>query len=98
VNGTVHLDRASFRAETEQKVTTMASQKTNENEIDYMHPHGKPEMKPEAIDEAFEPIEQKIKDARASQKSIEEADGHHVCSKKCQKHHSVKAKGAHKTP
>lgn len=76
----------------------MAAKKSKYYEIDYMHPHGKPKSEPVIADETHTPIEQKIKDARSVQKSIEEADGHHVCSKNCQKHHSVKAKGAHKTP
>jgi cytochrome c5 len=75
----------------------VARKKINRNEIDYLHPHGKPEMGSETIDEKDRPIEEKMRESRTSQKAIEEADGHHVCSQKCQKHHSVKATGADKT-
>jgi hypothetical protein len=95
--GTLNSDRASFeRSVTEVKI--MAAKKTKRYEIDYLHPDGKPTSEPAIADETDAPIEQKIKDARSIQKSIEEADGHHVCSNNCQKHHSVKVKGACKTP
>jgi len=77
----------------------MAADKIDENDIDYMHPNGKLEMSPEdAVAEANESIEEKLEDVRTTQQSIDEADGHHVCSSTCQLHHNVVTKSAFKTP
>jgi hypothetical protein len=64
-------------------------------EIDYMHPDGKPT----AADKVMEnpSIEEKVEDLKSTQKALEEADGHHVCTDKCQEHHAVAAKGADKS-
>lgn len=55
-----------------------------EKDIDYLHPDGKPSTPAgKAKDEGQAAQDKSI------EKSIAEADGHHMCSSECQKHHQV---------
>ncbi len=54
-----------------------------EENVDYLHPDGKP-----ADSEKKTEDEYAIK-RKSRQTSIDEADGHHMCSAECQKHHLV---------
>jgi len=83
------------RAET--KVTAMADETIDENDIDYLHPDGKPEQNKDTGKEVKKSIEEQLEDVRTVQQSIDEADGHHVCSSKCQTHHKVQTENAQKT-
>ncbi len=74
----------------------MTNQKRQKKEIDYLHPDGKPKSEAEGVKAVFS-VEQWAEETAARNKAIEEVDGHHVCSKNCQAHHEVKAKGADKT-
>jgi len=63
----------------------------DENDIDYLHPHGKPKTKaePEPKSKKFDEreLEQAAKNDRTA---MIDADGHHICSPECQKVHKVK--------
>ena len=52
--------------------------------IDYMHPHGKP-----TAQESKKTEEELVQEQKSVQKAIDEADGHHMCSDACQRHHRV---------
>ena len=56
-----------------------------EDDIDYLHPDGKPAAPAKKIktEEEYAIAE------KSTEKSIAEADGHHMCSKDCQQHHQV---------
>ncbi len=58
--------------------------KLDETNVDYLHPDGKPATwKKVKTEEEYAIAEKSV------QKSIDEADGHHMCSSECQKHHLV---------
>lgn len=65
--------------------------KQNEDDIDYLHPQGKPVTKaqPEPKSKKFDEreLEQSAKSERAA---MIDADGHHICSSECQKTHKSK--------
>jgi hypothetical protein len=61
----------------------MADPKQEEN-VDYLHPDGKPANPSKLKTEEEYAIAEK-----SVQKSIDEADGHHMCTPDCQKHHDV---------
>ena len=52
--------------------------KTKAKQIDYLHPHGKPE-----ISEEQEKINEEEKKKPVSKHALQEADGHHMCSERC---------------
>lgn len=56
-----------------------------QEDIDYLHPDGKPAApaKKTKSEEEYALAEKSV------EKSIAEADGHHMCSPECQKHHQV---------
>jgi hypothetical protein len=56
----------------------------DEDNVDYLHPDGKP-----ATSEKVKTVEEYAIGEKSVQKSIDEADGHHMCSDECQKHHLV---------
>lgn len=56
----------------------------DEDSIDYMHPHGKP-----VTNERKKSEEERVQEQRSVRKAIDEADGHHLCSDACQRHHKV---------
>jgi hypothetical protein len=56
----------------------------DKDDIDYMHPNGKP-----ITQECQKTEEELVKEQKSVQKSIDEADGHHICSDSCQRHHKV---------
>lgn len=62
----------------------MSTTKQEEN-IDYLHPDGKPAAPAKKLKSA----EEKAEAQKSVQKSIDEADGHHMCSSECQSHHDV---------
>ncbi|MBS2001654.1 MAG: hypothetical protein U0103_02650 [Candidatus Obscuribacterales bacterium] len=55
-----------------------------EKDIDYLHPDGKPST---PVGKAHD--EESALKEKSVEKSIAEADGHHMCSPDCQKHHQV---------
>lgn len=55
-----------------------------DEEIDYLHPSGKPTMI-----EKQKTQEDLSKEFQSVQKSIDDADGHHMCSDNCQSHHKI---------
>ncbi|MBI2810300.1 MAG: hypothetical protein HYX67_05690 [Candidatus Melainabacteria bacterium] len=56
-----------------------------EDDIDYLHPDGKPATPAKKLTT----VEEKATAEKSTEKSIAEADGHHICSDSCQKHHQV---------
>jgi len=74
----------------------MTNQKSQTDEIDYLHPDGKPNVEGEGRKAEFD-AEEVAQEQVQRNKAIEEADGHHVCSETCQAHHKVTVKGADKT-
>ena len=56
-----------------------------EDDVDYLHPDGKPAAPAKNLNT----VEEKAMAEQSKDKSIAEADGHHVCSPSCQKHHEV---------
>ncbi len=56
-----------------------------EDDIDYLHPDGKPADGAKKL----KTVEEKAIAESTQSKSIAEADGHHMCSPSCQKHHNV---------
>jgi hypothetical protein len=54
----------------------------NSTEIDYLHPNGKP-----AVQEEPKSQEEIALESASRQKSIDEADGHHMCSDRCKLEH-----------
>ncbi len=56
-----------------------------EDEIDYLHPDGKPA----APAKSASTVEEKATAEKSEEKSLAEVDGHHVCSASCQKHHQI---------
>lgn len=62
----------------------MSVPKQEDEEIDYLHPSGKPTTieKPKTQEELS-------RENQSVQKSIDDADGHHMCSDNCQRHHKV---------
>ncbi|HEY9679881.1 MAG TPA: hypothetical protein V6C76_17895 [Drouetiella sp.] len=62
----------------------MSEAEKNEKDIDYLHPDGKPENA-----KKLKSAEEYAIAEKQMQKSIDEADGHHMCSTECQKHHKV---------
>lgn len=63
----------------------MSTTKPQDENIDYLHPDGKPATPPK--EEKSE--EERALNEKSSDKQIAEADGHHICSADCQKHHAV---------
>ncbi len=63
----------------------MSTTEEKEDEIDYLHPDGKPADGAEKLNT----VEEKAVAETSKDKSIAEVDGHHMCSPGCQKHHNV---------
>lgn len=63
--------------------------KKKEADIDYMHPDGKPERSNEDPEDGFDGRELEAESKRKRSAEID-ADGHHMCSSTCQKHHRTK--------
>jgi hypothetical protein len=56
----------------------------DKDNIDYMHPDGKP------VSQACKKTEEElVQEQKSVQRAINEADGHHICSAGCQQHHKV---------
>ncbi|HEY9731266.1 MAG TPA: hypothetical protein V6C89_05105 [Drouetiella sp.] len=60
-------------------------QNQDQADIDYLHPDGKPA----ATTKKTKSEEEYALAEKSTEKSIAEADGHHMCSSECQKHHQV---------
>jgi hypothetical protein len=58
--------------------------------IDYLHPHGKPMEEVQADEE--QTIEKQVESRKQTRRAIEEADGHHICATDCQRHHRIEAR------
>ncbi|MBS1956135.1 MAG: hypothetical protein JST89_18265 [Cyanobacteria bacterium SZAS-4] len=56
-----------------------------EDDIDYLHPDGKPADGAKKL----KTVEEKAIAESTKGKSIAEVDGHHMCSPGCQKQHAV---------
>jgi hypothetical protein len=61
----------------------MKKEEQEQPEIDYMHPNGVP-----PISEKQKKINEEEQKKPVSQQSIDEADGHHVCTSECLGSHS----------
>ncbi len=63
----------------------------NNKNIDYMHPDGKPmqDEEGEARNDQFDGRELEA-EAKRQKNALLDADGHHICSPECQKHHRMK--------
>jgi hypothetical protein len=57
--------------------------KTKPVKIDYMHPHGVPQ-----ISEEQKKINEEEQKKPVSRQALEEADGHHMCTDQCLGKHS----------
>ena len=89
----IDQDETKCEASAEDSKCGKATEKSEE--IDYMHPDGKPTAADKVTEKLS--VEEKVQDLKSTRTALEEADGHHLCSDKCQTHHAVAAKGADKT-
>jgi hypothetical protein len=58
----------------------------NEEDIDYMHPDGKPPAIKKPAEEKFDGRELEAA-SRREKRALIDADGHHICSSECQRKH-----------
>ncbi|HEY9712944.1 MAG TPA: hypothetical protein V6C72_05720 [Chroococcales cyanobacterium] len=54
-----------------------------DDDIDYLHPDGKPR-----VSEQQKQVDKSEREKPVSEKSIEEADGHHMCTAQCRNRHA----------
>jgi hypothetical protein len=79
---------ASNRTERKKQTKFPLEQKVVTENIDYMHPHGKPKT----LVEDEQSFEAALREKQASKRQLDEADGHHMCHNACQKHHRVSSR------
>lgn len=67
-------------------MSTRSVEKESElyDDIDYLHPEGKP-----IVSDRQKHMDKEERDKPISKKSLDEADGHHMCNDRCKSKHTA---------